>query len=328
MSSIDKCLPPEASNIIGLSSRHLDILAAIALTEPKPRPLTDKHHIVLEAAGLKFTLEEAKVLVNLGLASEKIVDRVLRCPRCDYLHLMPKLLCPYCGSTNIERVRIIQHVICGYIDLEFMFRQGDKMVCPNCSLEITSENDYRVLGTLFCCYNCRMRFHEPNVILVCERCGARFKPSEGSYKPVSTLALTNAGKQVIENALDLKLAIYKLLTEKNIRFECNKQLEGATGVLYQVDYYLPESGAAIDVLPALASHSDALLLLVKTRDLVAAKSITKHIIVARRVSEDSVKSIENTPYAILVNELLPSQAAKKILEVVSTESGLRKGEGS
>ncbi len=326
MSSMDKCLPPEAASIASLSSRYLDMLAAVALEEPRARPLVDKHYVVLEAVGLKFSLEEARTLVDLGLMQEKIVDRVLRCPRCDYLNLRPKLLCPHCDSTNIERVRIIQHVICGYIDLEFMFKQDGRMVCPNCSLEITSENDYRVLGTLFYCHNCHMRFHEPNVMLLCERCGTRFRPSDGSYKPVSTLTLTDTGKRIVENAIDLRIAIYRAFNEHSVRVECGKTLEGATGVSYNVDYYLPEKRVAVDIVPSLTVHSEALLLLVKTRDLVRAGKIKLHVIVTRRASPDSVKSISEYESAVLVNEPLPSHASKKVLELVlSGEERDKKG---
>ncbi|WP_048191932.1 hypothetical protein [Pyrolobus fumarii] len=317
-SDIHDCLPPEALELLNLSDSLLDLLAAMASSNGvHAEPLPDEHKVMLAFDNKRVELTDALLLEKLGLAEKVVTDRVLRCPHCDYLWLDIKLQCPYCGSTNIEKVKMMQHIICGYIDLEYAFRRGEQLVCPHCSVNLTSENDYKILGTLYYCHSCHMRFHEPKVILKCRRCGKDFKPTDALYKPVHTLNLTERGKSIIENAIDIRIAIYRALIEANVEFKCNTKLTGATGLEHQVDFIVPRSMLAIDVVPKLVNDSEALLLLLKARDLTTAGMIKKYVIVSRLISESISSLLQRTPAIILIPEQLPSRIKERIHDIVS-----------
>ncbi len=314
----ERCIPEEARELVQLDERLLDLLAL--LYEGKRINVStevERHVIIFEFNGVKLTLDDVKPLEEMALASRKVVDRVLRCPKCDYRELEVKLLCPNCGSTNIEKVRIIQHRICGYIDLEINFRRDGQMVCPHCHSPILSENDYRVLGTLYYCYNCRTRFHEPDVILVCRRCGTRFRPAEGAYKPVYGLELTEKARRLLHDAHDFRAALYKLLEEKHVDYQCSANLTGRSGVTYEVDFYIPSVKLGIDIEPRIASHNDAIYFALKARDLHMAGHIDRLVVVTREATKESISILTSNPNITLLLGEVPSRLTKLVLDLLT-----------
>ncbi len=313
----ERCIPGEAAELLDLNITLLDLLAAIYEEHGvRFEALEDRHEVVVRFDGREVRLEEAEALEKLALATRRVVDRMLRCPKCDYGVLQPKLQCPNCGSTDIEKVRIIQHVICGYIDLEINFRRGEGLVCPHCGVALASENDYRVLGTLYYCHNCHTRFHEPDVILVCRRCGARFKPTEAPYKPIYGLVLTEKGKRLLAQAHDLRVAVYHALRGLQRPFACNAKLAGSTGILYTVDFYLPDERLGIVVQPSIRSHNDAVYLTLVARDLAAAGRLQTLLVVSRHVSRESADILRSSPGLRLVEGGLPSRLVSLVEELV------------
>ena len=310
---MEACVPREAAELYTLSPRLLDILAALyAGGGVRARPLEEKHVVILEVDGERIDLEEAEPLEKMGLVERRVTDRVLRCPRCDYLRLSVKLQCPNCGSTNIEKIRIIQHIICGYIDLEINFRRGEQLVCPHCGAVLSSEADYKVLGTLFFCHDCHMRFHEPNILLRCERCGASFRPADAPYKPVHTLYLTERSKRLLAEAHDLRLGVYNLLSSLGLPFECNVKLRGATGMEYNVDFLVAgEKRVAIDVVPSLKAHAEMLLHIFKARDLSAAKQVSRYIVVTREAEKSVLSGAAGSPLTVIVTRR-PSRLVEEL----------------
>lgn len=315
---LERCVPEEARELLNLDIRLLDLLAL--LYEGRSIRVStelDRHVIIFEYDNVRLTLDDVKPLEEMALASRRVVDRVLRCPKCDYRGLEVKLQCPNCGSTNIERVRIIQHRICGYIDLEISFRRGGQLICPHCHSPILSENDYRVLGTLYYCYNCRTRFHEPDVIVVCTRCGARFRPADGAYKPVYGLELTDKARRLLKDAHDFRAALYRLLEEKGVEFDCNAKLTGRSGVTYEVDFYIPGAKLGIDIEPRIASHNDAVYFALKVRDLNSAGHLQRLVVVTREASRESVTILSSTPLISLILGDRPSRLTSLVEELLA-----------
>ncbi len=313
---LNECLPREASELLNLELDLLDLLAALYTGRGvRAKPLEEKHVVVLEVEGKRVDLGRAEPLEKLGLVEKHVEDRVLRCPQCDYLRLTVKLQCPNCGSTNIEKIRIIQHIICGYIDLEINFRRGGQLVCPHCGAVLMSEADYKVLGSLYFCHNCRMRFHEPNVMLRCERCGATFRPVDAPYKPVYTLRLTDRSRRLLEKAHDLRIAVYTALSRSSLSFACNARLRGATGIEYDVDFLVQGEKVAIDIVPELKTHADAMLRLVKARDLMAAGHVSRYVLVTRSAARDAASLLVNTPLQLL-EASLPSRVAEQLPQLL------------
>ena len=53
-------------------------------------------------------------LAGSGILNKTFFDRLLRCPQCQSINLRPTTNCPKCGSGNIVRGRILEHLACKY----------------------------------------------------------------------------------------------------------------------------------------------------------------------------------------------------------------------
>ena len=57
-------------------------------------------------------------LLDRGLLKRSFFEKVISCPQCHSINLRPSTYCPKCGSGNMIRGRIIQHVLCKYVGTE------------------------------------------------------------------------------------------------------------------------------------------------------------------------------------------------------------------
>src|SRR3972149_5139184 len=78
---------------------------------------------------------------------------------------------PFFKSFNIQKSSLIEHVKCGYMDLEMNFRDGNTYVCPKCHEELrTIDVDYRKAGIWCTCDSCRKSFDIPVPSHFCRNC--------------------------------------------------------------------------------------------------------------------------------------------------------------
>jgi hypothetical protein len=70
-------------------------------------------------------------LYNAGIIEKKLYDEVIFCPKCSSADISIRYCCPFCKSFNIQKNSLIEHVKCGYMDVEPNFHSGDKLICPN-----------------------------------------------------------------------------------------------------------------------------------------------------------------------------------------------------
>ena len=88
-------------------------------------------------------------LAASGILNKIYYDRLLRCPQCTSINLRPMTHCPKCGSGNIKRGRILEHMVCKYTGLEEDFILKGKYICPNCyQTLVATESNYRSLGSV------------------------------------------------------------------------------------------------------------------------------------------------------------------------------------
>ncbi|RLI08771.1 hypothetical protein DRO42_05740 [Candidatus Bathyarchaeota archaeon] len=136
-----------------------------------------------------------QLLESLGDKGYLIVkehDRAIFCPKCGAVHVYSKYTCPRCQSANVNRMELIEHPFCGYIGDRESFVSEDDLVCPNCKTNLGaadgaspgdgSRQDYKVIGTTFECEKCGYRFNRPNVLHVCQVCGANFDYKTARYE--------------------------------------------------------------------------------------------------------------------------------------------------
>ena len=115
----------------------------------------------------------------------------LFCPICDSADVYSMYVCTKCKGSNVNRVRLIEHIFCGYTGIREEFESGTKLICPNCKTDLGdrkdsppgdgSREDYRVIGTSFECEDCGNRFDKPNISHVCQSCGEEFNYRTAVY---------------------------------------------------------------------------------------------------------------------------------------------------
>ena len=71
-------------------------------------------------------------LYESGVLERKLFDKIIICPKCDSANVSFRYCCPFCKSFEIEKSSLVEHVKCGYMDLEANF-------CRNCHANSTFE---------------------------------------------------------------------------------------------------------------------------------------------------------------------------------------------
>ena len=112
-------------------------------------------------------------LVQEKILERKLIDKVVYCPACNSANLTFRYCCPFCKSFNIQKSSLIEHIKCGYMDLEENFRRGPKLVCPKCGEEMERMDvDYTKAGVWCSCRDCKKSFNIPVPEHYCRDCHA------------------------------------------------------------------------------------------------------------------------------------------------------------
>lgn len=149
-----------------------------------------------EKNGVEATSVVLESLWEKGVIRETGCKRIVMCPICSSGVTdtdMSSYTCPSCKSESFERVKFMRHPFCGYTGDRRSFVTEDGLVCPNCKVELPPEPDtvedydkgaYIVLGSAFECSTCSTKFHKPEVLHSCIKCGERF-----TYKNMGYMSL-------------------------------------------------------------------------------------------------------------------------------------------
>ena len=79
------------------------------------------------------TEEFLNKLYETGILERELYDRIIYCPFCGSPNISTRYCCPYCGSFNVKKSSLIEHIQCGYIDIEEKFiNKNGTLTCPKC----------------------------------------------------------------------------------------------------------------------------------------------------------------------------------------------------
>jgi ribosomal protein L37AE/L43A len=138
-----------------------------------------RYPLVEKLTGL--TQREAVELVERlwreGVLTGEVVDKVYLCPHCGSANLTFRSVCPTCNKVRVRRTKLIEHVVCGAVNVEDAFiRKNEDLYCPNCKSKVGTS--FRIIGDMFCCEDCGKRFVEPIPMLICWSCDRTSRPAE------------------------------------------------------------------------------------------------------------------------------------------------------
>lgn len=118
--------------------------------------------------------QSAAVLAELaghGLLSQRVVNRVHVCRRCECWTLLFREICPQCGSVEVELEEMIHHFACAGIDLASKYEQGATLQCPKCQQVLRHIGvDYERPTKTYSCQTCQSICSQPDINAECVNC--------------------------------------------------------------------------------------------------------------------------------------------------------------
>lgn len=175
-------------------------------------------------------------LYDAGILTRKLHDEVIFCPRCNSAGISIRYCCPYCKSFNIKKSSLIEHVKCGYMDVEENFRKGDKLICLKCHDELKKcDIDYRRAGVWCTCKDCSKSFDIPVVKLFCRDCHEDFTFEDAIIKEVYIYALKEEARREAAEGWVLISPITEFLRQNGFEVKSPAFLKGKSGANHMFD---------------------------------------------------------------------------------------------
>jgi hypothetical protein len=236
-------------------------------------------------------------LYETGILEKKLYDKIIFCPKCGSADISTRYCCPSCKSFNIQKSSLIEHIKCGYMDVEEKFYKGDSCVCPKCNEELTKiDVDYYKAGIWCTCNNCEKSFDIPVPAHFCRNCHENSSFEDVVIKDVYSYTLKE--NVTAESSLNwfLVATIREFLKKEGLNVESPGLLKGKSGANHSFDIVAYKTGAQNSIVVDLAmskgnvvSEQPVIALFAKIFDVSPEKSF---LIAMPKLSENGKKMAE------------------------------------
>jgi hypothetical protein len=195
-------------------------------------PIVEK----LLGVGVKETVALLESMVDNGALVREFFDRILRCSHCNSVNLRPSSCCPKCGSRNLVRGRVLEHISCRFVGLEDEFVSGDSYVCPKCGSELhIIGGDYQSLGLMNKCQDCYEIFAQPEVQWRCLKCGVLTLPDDINEVDVYSYRFNEARREWLEFEVKPKAQLIEFLKKLGYEVVEDAVVKGRSGAEHNID---------------------------------------------------------------------------------------------
>jgi hypothetical protein len=175
-------------------------------------------------------------LYQAGILERSVYDEIISCPKCGSTRISVRYFCPHCKSFDIQRSSLIEHVKCGYIDVEDNFHKENKLICPKCHEELKKPDvDYRRAGVWCACKDCHKSFDIPVASHFCRNCRGDFTFEEIVIKKVYSYNLREEARNEATLGSILITPIKDLLEKQGFKVESPAFLQGKSGANHYFD---------------------------------------------------------------------------------------------
>ncbi|MEM2262888.1 MAG: hypothetical protein QW447_02490 [Candidatus Bathyarchaeia archaeon] len=262
--------------------------------------------------------EFLEMLYTAGVLERRLYDKVIYCPSCGSQSVSTRYCCPYCKSFNIQKGSLIEHVKCGYMDVEESFRKGGKLACPKCREELKKpEVDYRKAGIWCTCQDCGKSFDIPVPRHFCRSCQYEFTFEDMEIKDVYAYTLNEDVKGEITAGWIFVAPIREFLLENGFQVEAPAFIKGRSGAnhMFDIAAYKGSRADRITVMDVALATENAVLeqpviaLFAKIYDVSPENAF---LIAIPRLSDNAKKMAEL--YNIKVIEAKDAREAIKALK--------------
>ncbi len=175
-------------------------------------------------------------LADEEILKRKFFDKFLHCPQCQSVNLRPLYHCPLCGSGNIVRGRILEHLLCKHVGTEDEFRIKGKLVCPKCQQDLRSlGSDYHSLGVLYKCRDCAEVFSQPAIKWRCLKCSSITPADKILEVNAYSYSLNEEKRGWLAFELKPKSQLIQLLQLRGYEVKQNATMRGGSGAEHSFD---------------------------------------------------------------------------------------------
>ncbi len=192
------------------------------------------------------------------ILEKKLYDKIIYCPKCKTANVSVHYCCPYCKSFNMQRSSLVEHVKCGYMDVEENFRKGIRLVCPKCHEELKRPDvDHRKAGVWCSCNDCSKSFDIPVSSHFCRDCHKNFSFEDIVIRNIYSYTLNEETREEAAFGRVLITPILKFLAEQGFDVESPAYLKGKSGANHKFDIVASkgEANRKITVID-IATRSD------------------------------------------------------------------------
>jgi hypothetical protein len=198
-------------------------------------------------------------LNGAGVLKRRLYDKIMYCPQCSSANISARYCCPYCKSFDIQKSSLIEHVKCGYMDVEENFQKTGKPVCPKCHDELKKlDIDYRRAGIWCTCKECHKSFDIPVTAHFCRDCHANSNFEDAVIKDVYAYSLNEEVKEEVSLDWVVITPIRDFLRDNGFEVESPAFLKGKSGANHVFDIAAFKGGMTRKVTVIdLATSTDA-----------------------------------------------------------------------
>jgi hypothetical protein len=181
--------------------------------------------------GAKVPVESALLrrLANIGILRASLFEKIFMCPKCGTpTNVYARLKCTQCESIDITIDRMIEHLACGTVHEERIFRVGNTMVCPTCRKILQKPSEQRLIGLVCSCNKCRAHFEDPSQSFFCRKCEVDFNLTTGIITDIYTYYINEKTFEEIRSQIGIP-AIAKVLQNEGFQVDMPGTIPGAVG---------------------------------------------------------------------------------------------------
>jgi ssDNA-binding Zn-finger/Zn-ribbon topoisomerase 1 len=190
----------------------------------------------LLGVGVPEAVAVLESLVDKEALVKEFFDRVLRCPHCRSVNLRPASCCPKCGSRNLVRGRVLEHISCRFVGLEDEFVNRDSYICPKCGSELhIIGGDYQSLGLMSKCQDCYEIFAQPEIQWRCLKCGVLTPPDSVNEVDVYSYRFNEARREWLEFEVKPKAQLIDFLKKLGYEVAEDAVVRGRSGAEHKID---------------------------------------------------------------------------------------------
>jgi hypothetical protein len=254
-------------------------------------------------------------MADMGMLTQSMFERIISCPICGVpSNVYLRFKCTQCGSIDISINRMIEHLQCGTIHQENVFRVGKSLICPTCKKLLQDPGEYRVIGVVCSCNNCHAHFEDPSESFFCRKCNSDFTLPKAIVADVHSYAMTKDALSEARRFMGVN-TLRKILSDNGVQMRSRPIVAGPTKeVVFSLIVQKDAKTVAVDIAQgdAEVEVEPVLELYVKTLEAAPSAAIFGAVPALSKRARD-VATLHN----ILVAEgVTPTQMAEKVLEIV------------